>query len=108
MIWWDWKANQRVALMAAMLIVAAIPLILLGGFTNDWRALLGGIAFLFIPQIVGWLLFVGLRTGRMPSAYGRSELRADSPRWFWITGAGYAGLLLLFVWAIVGVVILGF
>jgi hypothetical protein len=108
MIWWGWSASQRVALMAAMLIVAAISLTLVGRFTSDWRALLGGIAFLFVPQIVGWLLFVGLRTGRMPSAYGRSELRAESPTWFWITGAGYAGLLLLFIWIIVGGVILGF
>ena len=94
--------------MAAMLAVAALTVILVGGFANDWRALLGGTAFLFIPQIVGWLLFVGLKTGRMPSAYGRSELRAHSSLWFWITGAGYAAILLLFVWVIVGVVILGF
>ena len=94
------------ALMAGMLVVAAIPLIF-GGLTSGWGALLGGTAFLFIPQVVAWLLFVGLTTGRMPSAYGRSELRAELPRWFWITGAGYAGLLLFFVWIIVGVVILG-
>ncbi|MBQ1542951.1 MAG: hypothetical protein IIZ63_13215 [Caulobacteraceae bacterium] len=108
MIWWDWKASQRLALMAAMLVVAAIPWILIGGLTSDWWALLGGAAFLFIPQMVGWMLFVGLTTGRMPSAYGRSELRSESPRWFWVTGAGYAGLLLLFLWIIIGVVILGF
>ena len=70
--------------------------------------MLGGTAFLFIPQMVGWLLFVGLATGRMPSAYGRSELRTASPTWFWITGAGYVGLLLFFLWVIIGVVILGF
>lgn len=108
MIWWDWNTSQRVALMAAMLVVAAVPMLLLGGFTSDWRALLGGTALLFIPQILGWLLFVGITTGRMPSAYGRSELRAEAPRWFWITAAGYAGLLIFFVWIMVGVVILGF
>ncbi|HET6942285.1 MAG TPA: hypothetical protein VFH89_09005 [Sphingomicrobium sp.] len=108
MIWWDWKASQRVPFVAAMLVVAAVLLMLFGGFAGDWRALLGGTAFLFIPQIVAWLLFVGLATGRMPSAYGRSELRDESPKWFWITGAGYAALVLFFIWIIVGVVLLGF
>ena len=89
-----------------MLVVAAVHLILLGGFTNDWLALLGGTGLLFIPQIVSWLLFVGLATGRMPSAYGSSELRSQSPKAFWITGAGYAAILLLFLWMIVSVVIL--
>jgi hypothetical protein len=86
-----------------MLAVAAIPWILIGGLGNDWRTLLGGTAFLFIPQAVGWLLYVGLRTGRMPSAYGRAELRAKTPTWFWVTGAIYAGLVLLFLWVILGV-----
>jgi len=99
--------SRRVALMSAMLVVATIPLILVGGFTNDWRALLGGIAFLFVPQIVAWLLFVGLTTGRMPSAYGHSELRAESRTWFWITALGYAALLVFFIWIILGVMILG-
>lgn len=63
------------ALMLTMLVVATIPLLLVGGFANDWRAVLGGTAFLFILQLLGWVLFVGLTTGRMPSAYGRSELR---------------------------------
>ncbi len=102
MIWWDWKTSQRLTLMTAMLAVAAIPLTLVGVFTNDWWALLGGTGFLFIPQIMGWMLFVGLKTGRMPSAYGRSELRAETPTWFWLTGGLYAGLLLLFLWIISG------
>jgi hypothetical protein len=107
MIWWDWKTSQRLALMVAMLAVAAIPFTLIGMSTNDWRAVLGGTAFLFIPQIVGWSLFIGLRTGRMPSAYGRSELRTKAPTWFWLTGGLYAGLLLLFLWIIFGVVVGG-
>jgi hypothetical protein len=107
MIWWDWKTSQRLALVAAMLAVAAIPLIFISGFTSDWRALLGGTAFLFIPQMVAWLLYVGLTTGRMPSAYGRSELRSETPTWFWLTGGLYAGLLLMFLWAILGVVMGG-
>lgn len=106
-MWWDWNTKQRLALMAAILVVAAIPCIVIGWFTTDWRALLGGSAFLFIPLLVGWLLFVGLKTGRMPSAYGRSELRAQSPTWFWATGSLYVGLLLLFLWIILGVAIGG-
>jgi hypothetical protein len=102
-IWWNWKTSQRLALMAAMSGVAAIPWLISGEATNDWRALLGGTAFFFLPQIFGWLLFVGLITGRMPSAYGRSELRAESPTWFWLTGGFYAGLLALFLWIILGV-----
>jgi len=93
--------------MAGMLVVAAAPWIALGWLTKDWRAFLGGIAFLFIPQIVAWALFVGLTTGRMPSAYGRSEVRAKSATWFWLTGGGYAAILLLFLWIISGVVMGG-
>lgn len=106
MIWWNWKISQRLALMGLMLIVAAIPWLLIGKSTDDWRGMIGGTCFLLIPQMVAWLLFVGLKTGRMPSAYGRSELRSETPRWFWATGAAYASLLLLFLWVIVGVVLL--
>ena len=83
--------------MAAMLGVAAIPWLVIGCTIHDWRGLLGGTAFLFIPQIAGWLLLVGLITGRMPSAYGRSELRSESPTWFWLTGGAYAAILLLYI-----------
>ena len=107
MIWWDWKTSQRLLLVAAMLVVAAVPTILLAGFTNNLRAVMGGTAFFFIPQMMGWVLFVGLTTGRMPTGYGRSALRTESPASFWITGAVYAGVLLFFVWIIVGVIILG-
>lgn len=107
-LWWDWKTGQRLALFAAMFVIAAIPWLFLGWVPNQLGAFVGGTAFLAIPQMIGWLLFVGLRTGRMPSAYGRSESRTDSPTWFWITAAGYGGLLLLFAWVIVGVVLLGF
>ena len=106
-IWWDWKTSQRLILMAAVLCIAALPWIVIGWSTSEWHGLLGGTAFLFFPLIVGWLLFVGLTTGRMPSAYGRSEQRAVSPTWFWITGGLYAALLLFFLWIIFGVVVLG-
>ena len=91
-----------------MVAIGATPWLLLGWVPNELGAFMGGTAFLAIPQMIAWALFVGLRTGRMPSAYGRSELRAKSPAWFWITGAGYAAILLFFIWIVVGVVILGF
>lgn len=106
MIWWDWKTSQRSALLAGMLGIAAIPCLLAAWVTNDWR-LLVGTALLFIPLIVGWLLFVGLTTGRMPSAYGRSELRATSPTWFWSTGSLYAALLLMFFYFFLDVILGG-
>jgi len=102
MIWWDWKTSQRLALVAGTLGVSAIPCLVAAWAANDWR-LLVGTSFLFIPLIVGWSLFVGLKTGRMPSAYGNSELRAASPAWFWGTGGLYAGLLLLFLYIFVSV-----
>lgn len=107
MIWWDWKTSQRLALLAGMCGVAAIPWVAIGWATKDWRGLIGGTGFLLIPQIVGWLLYVGLATGRMPSAYGRSEIRDTSPRWFWLTGGLYGGLLLLFLYIILSVTISG-
>ena len=103
MLWWDWNIRKRLALMAAMISIAAMPWLLVGWATTDWRAMVGGTSFLFIPQIVAWLLFVGLKTDRMPSAYGRSEVRATSPKWFWLTGAMYAALLLFYLWIVVGV-----
>ena len=106
MLWWDWNTRQRLALLAVMLAVGAIPWLVLGGFKEP-GVILGGTAFLAIPQMMGWALFVGLHTGRMPSAYGRSEKRDQSPTWFWITGAGYAAILLLYVCMIAGFVILG-
>ena len=85
-----------------MLAIAATPWVLLGWLPNEWGAFVGGTAFLIIPQIVAWFLFVGLRTGRIPSRYG-SEYRSDSPTWFWITAAIYAGIVLLFLWIILAV-----
>lgn len=106
MLWWDWNTRQRLALLAVMLAVGAIPWLVLGGLKEP-GVILGGTAFLAIPQMIGWFLFVGLHTGRMPSAYGRSEKRGQSPTWFWFTGAGYAAILLLYVCMILGFVILG-
>jgi hypothetical protein len=90
-----------------MLGIAAIPWIAVGWFPSDWQALLGGTALLFIPQIVGWFLFVGLTTGRMPSARGSSELRTESPAWFWLAGGLYAGFLLFLLGMTVGVLLDG-
>ena len=82
-----------------MFALAAIPCVLLGWLPNDWRAFVGGTAFLAIAQIVAWMLFVGLRAGRIPVRGGAAD-RSDSPTWFWIVAAMYAALLLAFFWAI--------
>lgn len=47
-----------------------------------------------IPQISGWALFVGLKTGRIP-VRGGEEVRAESPMWFWLTAACYGFIALL-------------
>ncbi len=107
MVWWGWKTRQRLALLAGMFAVSVVPWLIIGWATNDWRGLAGGEAFLFIPQVLGWLLYVGFTTGRMPSGYGRSEMRDTSPLWFWLTGSLYAGLLLFFLYIILSVVIGG-
>jgi hypothetical protein len=103
MLWWDWKTKKRLGLLASMLGLAAIPWLLICSTTNDWRPLLPGAGFLSMPMLLGWALFVGLKTGRMPSAYGKSELRTEAPKWFWLTGSLYAGLVLLFLWIILAV-----
>ena len=38
------------------------------------------------------MLFVGLRTGKMPSR-GGPVIRATNPFWFWMTGALYGAAL---------------
>jgi hypothetical protein len=98
MLWWDWNAKQKLALLAAILIIAATPWLLLGWLPEQLGAFVGGTALLCIPQMMAWFVFVGLRTGRIPSAYGRSELRATEPAWFWFTCALYGGVLLTFFW----------
>lgn len=105
MIWWNWKTNQRLLVIAVMVVAATVMTASVGGAAIGWRALVGMASFLFIPQIIAWLLFVGLKTGCMPSAYGRSELRSESPAWFWSTGSLYAGLLLLIVGFLISVLL---
>lgn len=104
MLWWDWTGRQRLALLAAMLAIAAAPWLWLGWLPDQWAAFAGGTAFLTIPQLVGWFLFVGLRTGRMP-VRGGVEARRDSQTWFWMVAAIYGALLLLFLWAILALLI---
>lgn len=98
MLWWDWSAKQKLGLLAAILSIAAAPWLFLGWLPGQLGAFVGGTALLSIPQMMAWLLYVGLSTGRMPTAYGGSELRAKEPAWFWFTGALYGGVLLTFFW----------
>ena len=74
---------------------------------TDWRVFVGGTAFFASPQIFAWALFVGLRTGRMPTAYGGSELREESPVWFWLIGAVYGAMVLLFLGVVLYIVMDG-
>jgi len=107
MLWWDWTIRQRLSLLAAMIAVAASPGLLLGLLPNDVGGFVSGTAILVIPQIIAWNLFVGLRTGRMPSGHGTFEVRAEAPVWFWLTAAPYAGCLLLFLWLVLAVALAG-
>ena len=52
---------------------------------------LGAVTLLAIPIICGYALYKGFSTGRMP-ARGKSYSRTDSPIWFWVMAALYAGL----------------
>jgi hypothetical protein len=107
MLWWDWTARQRLALLALMLTIAVAPWLMLGFLPRtsyNLGVVAGGTAFLIMPQIIAWFLFVGLRTGRMPVRFG-SEHRISSPAWFWCVAALYAALLVLFLWMIIAVVL---
>ena len=99
MLWWDWNGREKLILLASILLLTATPWLFLGWLPNAWGAFVGGTAFLAIPQLVAWALFVGMSTGRIPTAYGRSELRAEEPVWFWFTAALYCGVLGTFLWA---------
>lgn len=78
MLWWDWTSGQRWGLLAAMFALASAPWIALGWLPNEWEALLGGTAFLAIPQLLSWMLYVGIKTGRIP-ARGEPIIRTESP-----------------------------
>jgi hypothetical protein len=109
MFWWDWSWKQKGGTLACFFVIAIVPVLIFGGALGGWRAVFGGSAFLLIPQIVGWLLFVGLKTGIMPARVGKID-RNSSPFWFWMIAVTYAGLLVFYGWIFVMVlsdVILG-
>jgi hypothetical protein len=101
MFWWDWTGKQKLLLLATMLAVAATPWLLVGWVPAEPGAFVGGTAFLMILQVVGWLLLVGLKTGRMPMPFRQVELREESPVAFWVAAATYAALVAFAVWIIV-------
>ena len=82
-----------------MLALASLPWLLLGWLPGEWGAFIGGTSFLAIPQMVGWLLFVGLKTGIMPEC-ARKVDRQVSPREFWVVAASYGVVLLVYAWII--------
>ena len=91
MIWWDWTWPQRWSLLAAYVGIAALPGLLamiVGAWPLDWRVFVGSCAFFCVPLLLGTMLFVGLRTGRMPIR-GEPFVRATEPVWFWMTGGMY-------------------
>lgn len=99
MLWWDWTTRQRLALLATILGLSALTWVFLGVFpTSSYNlgVLIGGTAFLSVVQLVGWAIFVGLRTGRFPTSSG-GEYRATSPAWFWATVCTYSALLMFMV-----------
>jgi hypothetical protein len=96
-LWWDWSAKRKWSLLAGILVIAALPWIALGWLPDQPGAFAGGTTFLAIPQMVGWMLFVGLTTGYVPMHYGRKVSRKTSPIEFWSACAVYAALVTLFL-----------
>lgn len=103
MIWWDWSTGRRVAALTGMVGVSTAVVLTIGWlFDRSWlrpAVILGGTAFLSIPQLLAWQAFVGLRTGILP-ARGRVA-RARQPVTFWCIVAGcvtiaatYIGMLI--------------
>ncbi|MFZ5793378.1 MAG: hypothetical protein ACOY4B_02790 [Pseudomonadota bacterium] len=83
--------------MAGMLALSALPGLLLGWLSHQLGTFIGCTSFLLIPQIVGWQLFVVLKTGIMPQR-GAKVSRTDSPMNFWITAAAYGAVMATYVW----------
>jgi hypothetical protein len=99
MVRWSWGIGRKVALLSAMAGLSALIVwwFLRPGLSPG--AMIGGISFLTIPQMLTWISFVGLRTGMLPQR-GRVVRRADEPVEFWVMMAGQAALLAMFVGAL--------
>lgn len=82
-----------------MLTLASLPWLMLGWLPGEWGGFIGGTSFLAIPQMAGWLLFVGLKTGVMPER-GRKVERETSPTEYWLVAGGYVAVLAVYVWII--------
>jgi hypothetical protein len=106
MIYWSWGTGRKRALVASMVGLSATTLLILGWSLERsllaWRTLLIGISVLTIPQIVAFLLFVGLRTGMMPQR-GRRVSRTEHPIDFWMTAGGYGIVLAMYIFFGLGV-----
>jgi hypothetical protein len=94
-LWWGWTGRQRLIFLGAMIVISAAPWILAGWFPRELGAFVGGVAFLFIPQLVGWMLLVGLKTGRIPTR-SSSQSRTDSPLGFRLVAATYILILIVY------------
>jgi len=100
MLWWGWSDKQKWSLIAAMLGAAATGGLWFGWATREWTAALGATALLALPPLVGWQLFVGLWTGRLPARGfpDRYVSRADDPVWFWLNVVGHTAVLIVMCW----------
>jgi|SRR3954454_16705804 hypothetical protein len=99
MLWWSWSWGQRLALFVGVLgVAAALTWWGLGG-AADGAAFLGGCAFFAIPLLTSILIFVGLRTGFIPSRGGRI-CRAEEPVTFWFVIGMQAAVLIVCLYAI--------
>ena len=100
MFWWGWSNKQKWSLIAAMLSVAAMGGLLFGWATREWTAAFGATALLALPPLVGWQLFVGLWTGRIPARgyQKRYVSRTDDPVWFWLDVSGHIAVLIALCW----------
>jgi hypothetical protein len=100
MVWWNWGVGRKVALFAAMACLSTVvswwylrPEVSAG-------AMIGGVSFLTIPQMLAWISFVGFRTGKLPQR-GRVVTRADDPVEFWVMMAVQLASAMMFVVAII-------
>ena len=96
MIWWDWGLRRKTALLGGMIFFPLAGVVWVFGLHTDLGTILGGVSFLFIPELMAWMLFVGLRTGFMPQR-GAKVIRATQPVEFWVTAVAYAVIFVMFI-----------
>ncbi len=100
MIWWGWTNARQWAFLGGLYAVGTLPGLLLAlivDIADEWQLVLGSGLLFLLPLMLCWYLFVGLRTGRIPTRFG-SDDRQTSPLSFWLQVVLYAGALAYLVW----------